>query len=161
MARGLAHGMPFRKLAKEGPWKRLEILKSLVNALVRHERIETTFPKAHETQKYAERLIEIAKYGPSDAYCRDMMEFWTEDEQTKDKIYNNLLPRFQNHSNKFTRLALLPKELDSEEHVRRMAVLEFKGNPLPPLPPVNGKNPNSLQNILLRAAKEDWQNSKK
>lgn len=156
MVRGIAHGRPFRKLTNEGHWKRLDILKTLVNGLIRHERIETTFAKAHETQKYMERLIKIARYGEEDDYCKDMMDFWAEDADTKKKVYDVLLPRFDGHAANFTRLAVMPREKRADNNsINRYAVLELKGNPLPPLP-TRVKNPNTLQNVLLEAARKDW-----
>ena len=154
MPRGMAHGVPFRRMGR--PWKRLSLLRSLVNALIQHERIETTFPKAHETQKYMERLIDVAKYGPTNQYCSDMLEYWTPKQTHKDKLFNVLVPRYADHDKNYTRLAMLPPWSDSYTHsYRKMAVLELKGNPLPPLP-MKEKNPYTLQNVLIAAAKKDW-----
>ena len=158
MPRGFPHGVPFRKMGR--PWKRLNLLRTLVNALITHERIETTFPKAHETQKYVERLIDIAKYGPSSKYCNDMLEYWTPEESQKTKLFDVLVPRYSEHKKNYTRLAILPSfTTPSYNYSGKMAVLELKGNPLPPLP-IKEKNPHTLQNVLIAAAKEEWEQKK-
>uniref|UniRef100_H2ZMM9 Large ribosomal subunit protein bL17m n=1 Tax=Ciona savignyi TaxID=51511 RepID=H2ZMM9_CIOSA len=158
MPRGFAHGNVFRKLG--GHQRRLKLLKILVNALIKNERIETTFTKAHETQKYMNRLIDIAKQGTDDAYTTDMVRYWTEDDSNKRKLFNVLVPRFTDHNGKYTRIAMLPtwhmKDIDD---YKRMAVLELKGNPLPPLP-IKEDNPHTLQNVLIAAAKSEWKQPK-
>ena len=154
MPRGYPHGVATRNYGR--PWRRLALLRNLVNAVIEHERIETTFAKAHETQKYVERVIDIAKYGPNNRYCNDMLEYWVPEEQSKNKLFNVLMPRYSQHTKNYTRLAMLTEWCDSyTQGYRKMAVLELKGNPLPPLP-VKEKNPHTLQNILISAAKEDW-----
>nr|XP_039250798.1 39S ribosomal protein L17, mitochondrial-like [Styela clava] len=159
MPRGMAHGVPFKKMG-QNPHKRLIILRSLVMALIKHERIEATFSKSSEAQKYAIRLIDIAKYGPENTYCKDMVEFWTDgDEEVKNKLFNILVPRYKNQQGKYTRLAMLPL-WHNKDQLLRMSVLELKGNPLPPLP-VKEENPYSLQNVLIAAAKNDWKKSHK
>lgn len=154
MPRGFPHGNPFQRMGQ--PWKRLDILQKMVNALVIHERVETTFHKAHETQKYMERVIDIAKYGLSNDYCRDMMEFWIPEQTEKDKLFNVLLPRYADIERGYTRLAVLPEWTEPYRPTKKMAVLELKGNPLPPLP-IKEKNPYTLQNVLIAAAKDDWE----
>ncbi|XP_076825575.1 large ribosomal subunit protein bL17m-like [Clavelina lepadiformis] len=154
MPRGMPHGNSFRKFG--GPDKRLHLLKTLVNALIKHERLETTFAKAYETQKYVERLIDITKYGKSNLYCNDMVNFWVPEEAQQNKLFNVLLPRYSEHSRKYTRLAVLTEWTDKDMKSHgKMAVIELKGNPLPPLP-VKEDNPHTLQNVLLAAAKQDW-----
>ena len=158
MPRGFPHGKPFRIYAK-GPWKRLELMKRLVNAVIKHERIETTFAKAHETQKYVNRLIDVAKHGKENKYCSDMMEFWAEDDTSKEKIFNVLLPRYNSVSGGYTRLAVMPSDKNLlTERYQRVAVLELLGNPLPQLP-LPTKNPYSLQNVLIASAKSEHFNA--
>ena len=43
------------------PSKRKAMLRNMVSALLEHERIETTLPKAKMAQAYAERMITLAK----------------------------------------------------------------------------------------------------
>ena len=152
--------MPFNQISGRTQWKRLEILRLITMALIRHERIETSVLKALETQKYMERLVHVARYGQEDPYSRDMVGWWTnEEEELKKKLLEVLLPRFSGHAKNFTRFALMPAEKNYLEKSMRMAVLELKGNPLPPLP-TKGANPLSLQNVIIAAAKKDWFDNK-
>jgi len=136
----------------------MKLLRILVNGLIKHERLETTFAKAAEAQKYMDRLIEIAKRGRSEAYAKDMVDYWADDEN-KTKLYNVLVPRYSKQKQNFTRLAILSQDWIGPRtgfHQQRMAVIELKGNLLPPLP-VAEKNPHTLQNVLISAAKADWE----
>ena len=56
------HGYKGRKFGRERDQRRA-LLKGLANQLVIHGRIETTLPKAKETQRYTEKLITKAKKG--------------------------------------------------------------------------------------------------
>lgn len=56
------HGYQGRKFGRQRDQRRA-LLKGLATELVMHERIETTLPKAKETQRYIEKLITKAKQG--------------------------------------------------------------------------------------------------
>jgi large subunit ribosomal protein L17 len=56
------HGYKGRKFGRERDQRRA-LLKGLATSLVIHGRIETTLPKAKETQRYTEKLITKAKKG--------------------------------------------------------------------------------------------------
>ena len=56
------HGYKGRKFGRERDQLRA-LLKGLATSLVIHGRIETTLPKAKETQRYTEKLITKAKKG--------------------------------------------------------------------------------------------------
>lgn len=153
MPRGRPHGIPFKAMGGS-PSKRLVMLRFMVMGLIKHERIEGTFFKLSEAQKYADQIINIAKTGPSNKYCNDMVKFWTNgDEEASSKLFNVLVPRYSQHKNKFSRLAILPSWYSQQMDKQiRMAVLELKGNPLPPLPRKEN-SPHTLQNVLIASAK--------
>ncbi len=56
------HGYQGRKLHRERD-QREALIKSLAEALIQHESIETTLPKAKEVSSYLEKLITKAKKG--------------------------------------------------------------------------------------------------
>ena len=56
------HGYKGRKFGRERDQRRA-LLKGLATARVIHGRIDTTLPKAKETQRYTEKLITKAKKG--------------------------------------------------------------------------------------------------
>ena len=60
--RTMRHRVAHRKLGRVTE-HRMAMLRNQANALLRHERIETTVPKAKELRPFVERLITIAKRG--------------------------------------------------------------------------------------------------
>jgi ribosomal protein L17 len=57
MAGGL---VKYRHLSRKSSHRKA-LLRNLVTSLVKHEAIETTWPKAKEAQRMAEKLITLAK----------------------------------------------------------------------------------------------------
>ena len=58
----MRHNVALRKLGRVTE-HRLAMLRNQAISLLRHERIETTVPKAKELRPFVERLITIAKRG--------------------------------------------------------------------------------------------------
>ncbi|HYB94955.1 MAG TPA: bL17 family ribosomal protein, partial [Vicinamibacterales bacterium] len=58
----MRHNLGYRKLGRVTE-HRIALLRNQAAALIRHERIETTIPKAKELRPFVERLITIAKRG--------------------------------------------------------------------------------------------------
>src|SRR5918995_5151192 len=58
----MPHNIAHRKLGRVTE-HRIALLRNQATALLRHERIETTLPKAKELRPLVERLITIAKRG--------------------------------------------------------------------------------------------------
>ena len=56
----MRHGVAHRKLGRVTE-HRIALLRNQAQALLRHERIQTTLPKAKELRPYVERLISVAK----------------------------------------------------------------------------------------------------
>ncbi|XP_057689872.1 39S ribosomal protein L17, mitochondrial [Corythoichthys intestinalis] len=153
----ISHGRVARKMGL-GPKSRIDMLRNILTGLVRHERIETNAARADEVRFYAEKLIDYAKRGDTDEKAMKMATFWLTEKDLVPKLFKVLAPRFETHSNSYTRMARIPKRqnLDRAE----LAVLEYKGNPFPPLYPVRKQNPLNLVNQLLNGYREDKANSK-
>ena len=58
----MRHNVAHRKLGRVTE-HRLAMLRNQAMALLRHERIETTLPKAKELRPFVERIITLAKRG--------------------------------------------------------------------------------------------------
>lgn len=136
-----------------GPESRINMLRNILTGLVRYERIETTVGRADEVRFYAEKLIDYAKKGDTDEKAMKMASFWLTEKDLVPKLFKVLAPRFETQTNGYTRLARVPKtnNLDRAE----MAVLEYKGNPFPPLFPAKKENELTLINQLLKGYRED------
>jgi len=148
----ISHGRVQRKMGL-GPESRINMLRNLLTGLVRHERIETTYARADEVQFYAEKLIDYAKKGDTDQKAMKMASFWLTEKDLVPKLFKVLAPRFETRPNGFTRMAQLPRRDNNDR--AKMAVIEYKGNPFPPLYPVRKVNELSLINQLLKAYREE------
>ena len=58
----MRHRKSGRKLNKK-PQHRRAMFSNMATSLFRHERIQTTLPKAKELRSYAEKLVTLAKRG--------------------------------------------------------------------------------------------------
>ncbi|XP_019751637.1 large ribosomal subunit protein bL17m [Hippocampus comes] len=152
----IAHGRVARRMGL-GPKSRLDMLRNILTGLVRHERIETTAARADEVRFYAEKLIDYGKKGDTDEKAMKMATFWLTEKDLVPKLFKVLAPRFERHSEGYTRMARIPNRQNLDR--AKMAVLEYKGNPFPPLYPVRKQNPLTLVNQLLAAYREDKANS--
>lgn len=106
----MRHRNAHRKLGRDTA-HRTALLRNQAEALLRHERIETTVPKAKELRPYVERLITIAKRGvkandPKGAslsarrlVMRDVLN-----ETVVTKLFDELAPRFMDRAGGYTRI---------------------------------------------------------
>jgi len=146
----------------EGQLGRLKKMRKTVTALVRHERIELLYPRGDEARGYAERLIsEAVRYGDQHKPTMEMAKFWIDDPALVPKLFKVFVPRYQNwpHGLPYTRMLRAP---ENSADLKKSwssggAILEFRGNPYPPLPgPTNRKNPGAIHNVLLEEARKDY-----
>lgn len=136
-----------------GPESRINMLRNILTGLVRHERIETTWGRADEVRFYAEKIIDYAKKGDTDEKAMKMASFWMTEKDLVPKLFKVLAPRFENQKNGYTRFAQIPNRRNLDRS--KMAVLEYKGNPFPPLFPAKKQNELTLINQLLKGYKDD------
>ncbi|KAF7652551.1 hypothetical protein LDENG_00095350 [Lucifuga dentata] len=148
----ISHGRVARKMGL-GPESRINMLRNLLTGLVRHERIETIYTRADEVRFYAEKLIDYAKKGDTDEKAMKMASFWLTEKDLVPKLFKVLAPRFETQTHSYTRMARLPNRENLDR--AKMAVLEYKGNPFPPLYPVKKKNKLTLINQLLKGYREE------
>ncbi len=81
---------------------RKALLANLTRALVEHEQIITTLPKAKELRPFVERLITLGKRG--DLHARRLIVARTRCEETARKIVEELAPRFRERPGGYTRI---------------------------------------------------------
>lgn len=81
---------------------RLAMLRNLANALLRHEVIKTTLPKAKELRRVAEPLITLGKK-PSLANRR-LAFARTRDREIVGKLFEELGPRYQSRPGGYLRI---------------------------------------------------------
>ncbi|KAF7239978.1 39S ribosomal protein L17, mitochondrial [Varanus komodoensis] len=148
----ISHGRVQRRLGL-GPRSRLDLLRNLVTGLVRHERIEAPRARVDEMRFYAEHLIDYAKRGDGDPAAMRMADFWLTEKDLIHKLFKVLVPRFQAHTGHYTRMHQIPNRENLDR--AKMAVIEYKGNALPPLPLRPHDSEKTLVNQLLKGYRED------
>ncbi len=81
---------------------RKALLANLAQALVKHEQIVTTLPKAKELRPFVERLITLGRRG--DLHARRLIIARTRSEETAKKILEVLAPRYRARPGGYTRI---------------------------------------------------------
>jgi large subunit ribosomal protein L17 len=106
----MRHNVAHRKLGRTSEHRRA-LLRNQAHALLLHERIETTVPKAKELRPFVERLITIAKRGvasgdPSSQalHARRMVLEDLPDKAIVSKLFNTIAPRFSERPGGYTRI---------------------------------------------------------
>ncbi len=93
--------MDHRKL-RRNPAHRKALMRNLMNALVRSERIVTTVAKAKELRRLADRLITLGKR--ADTHARRMAFAILSDKENTEKLFAGLAGRFVNRQGGYTRI---------------------------------------------------------
>ena len=106
----MRHRVAHRKLGRVTE-HRIALLRNQAVALLEHERIETTVPKAKELRPFVERLITIAKRGVKAAdpkgrslSARRLVMRDLHDETVVNKLFDDLAPRFTDRPGGYTRI---------------------------------------------------------
>ncbi len=106
----MRHKVAHRKLGRVTE-HRIALLRNQATALLRHERIETTVPKAKELRPFVERLITIAKRGLADGEAngrlltaRRLVLQDIQDRSVVGKLFDEVAPRFASRPGGYTRL---------------------------------------------------------
>ena len=81
---------------------RSALFASLATALIKHEQIVTTLPKAKELRRVADRLITLAKKG--DLHARRLAFSRIRDEAMVAKLFDTLGPRYAARPGGYTRV---------------------------------------------------------
>ena len=81
---------------------RSALFASLATALIKHEQIVTTLPKAKDLRRVADRLITLAKKG--DLHARRLAFARIRDEAMVAKLFDTLGPRYAERPGGYTRV---------------------------------------------------------
>ncbi len=106
----MRHNVAHRKLGRVTE-HRIALLRNQAMALIRHEHIETTMPKAKELRPFVERLITIARRGVASAeangsslHARRMVLAELPDKDIVGKLFETIAPRFADRPGGYTRI---------------------------------------------------------
>ncbi len=90
-----------RKLNKT-PSHRKAMFANMAAALVKHEQIVTTLPKAKELRRVVDKLITLGKRG--DLHARRQAISHMRDKAMVSKLFETLGPRYQDRNGGYTRV---------------------------------------------------------
>ncbi|WP_305095648.1 50S ribosomal protein L17 [Croceibacterium aestuarii] len=97
----MKHGISGRKLQRKSG-HRAALLRNMAAALIKHEQILTTTPKAKELRPYVEKLVTLAKRGGLSnrrlAHARIM------DDAQEKKLFDVLAERYADREGGYTRV---------------------------------------------------------
>lgn len=111
--------MTLRKLGRLTD-HRVAMLRNLTTSMLREGRIETTYTRARETQRMAEKMITLGKRG--DLHARRQALAYIYDEGVVHKLFTEIAPKYKDRDGGYTRvLKLGPRQGDGSE----MAILEL------------------------------------
>ena len=97
----MRHRLSNRKLNRTSS-HRAAMLRNLTNALLRHEVISTTLPKAKELRRVAEPLITLAKV--DNVHKRRVAFARLRDKEMVGKLFQELGPRYQTRPGGYMRI---------------------------------------------------------
>ena len=109
----MRHRLGLRRLSRDTQ-HRMSLLRNLATALLEHEHIVTTVPKAKEVRPFVERLITIAKRGVKaddpkgrTLAARRLVMCEVVDQDVVAKLFDHLAPRFMDRPGGYTRILRL------------------------------------------------------
>jgi len=97
----MRHRKQGRKLNRTSS-HRTAMFANMAAALIRHEQIVTTVPKAKELRPIAERLVTLAKRG--DLHARRQAISRIRDKDAVSKLFETIGPRYEARSGGYTRI---------------------------------------------------------
>jgi large subunit ribosomal protein L17 len=100
---------------------RRSVLANLATALILNAKVDTTFARAKAGQRFAERVITLARRG--DLHARRIAFSRLRDKAAVDKLFNEIGPKLADRDGGYTRIVKLgPRRGDGAERARLMLV---------------------------------------
>ena len=115
----MRHGCAGRQFGRDSGHRKA-LLRMLVTALLKNEKIETTSAKAKEIRPLTEKLITLAKRG--DLHARRQALSFIQDEAVVGSLFAQIAPRFTSRNGGYTRI--VPTRTRSGDSAP-MAVIEL------------------------------------
>jgi len=97
----MKHNITHRKLNRTSSHRKA-LLMNLSNALLKHEQIKTTLPKAKELRPFVEKVITLGKKGDLNARRKTISIL--QDEKNTKKIFDIFADRYKDRSGGYTRI---------------------------------------------------------
>jgi len=92
------------------------MFRNMVTSLLRHERIETTEPRAKAIRSLAEKMITLGKKG--DLHARRQAVSFILDQEVVKKLFADLAPKYAERPGGYTRIIKIgPRRGDAAQMV--------------------------------------------
>ena len=135
----MRHRVAHRKLGRVTE-HRIAMLRNQATALLRHEHLTTTVPRAKELRPFVERLITIAKRGvaPGDGAAnangrvltaRRLVMQDLQDREIVRKLFDTIAPRFATRPGGYTRLLRVGYRKGDSAEVAQVELVGSEFNP--------------------------------
>ena len=131
----MRHRVSHRKLGRVTE-HRIAMLRNQAEALIKHERIETTIPKAKELRPFVERIISIAKRGlaagEANGKTLHARRLVLRDIQNRDvvaKLFDTIAPRFEGRPGGYTRILRVGYRKGDSAEVAQIELVGSEFNP--------------------------------
>ena len=115
----MKHNIKHRKLNRTSSHRKA-LLMNMSNALIKHEQITTTLPKAKELRPFIEKVVTLGKKG--DLSSRRKAMSILQDEKMTKKIFDILANRYTERNGGYTRIIKLGNRYGDNAPT---AVIEF------------------------------------
>lgn len=97
----MRHGIAHRKLNRTASHRKA-MLANMAAALIKHEQITTTLPKAKELKPFMDKLVTLGKKG--DLHARRQAISKVRDKGQVRKLFDTLGPRYEERTGGYTRV---------------------------------------------------------
>ena len=115
----MKHNIVHRKLNRTTSHRKA-LLMNLSNALIKHEQITTTLPKAKELRPFVEKIVTLGKKG--DLQSRRKAIAILQDEKMTTKLFDILADRYKDRNGGYIRIVKLGNRYGDNAPT---AVIEF------------------------------------
>jgi large subunit ribosomal protein L17 len=117
----MRHRNQGRKLGRTASHRKAMFV-NMAAALIKHEQITTTLPKAKELRPVVEKLVTLSRRGAKDLHARRQLVAQVGDETQVQKLFDVIGPRYAKRPGGYTRVLKAGfRHGDNAE----MAVIEF------------------------------------
>jgi large subunit ribosomal protein L17 len=131
----MRHRVAHRKLGRVTE-HRIALLRNQAEALLRHERIETTVPKAKELRPFVERIITVAKRGVAAGdengralHARRLVLRDIPDQEVVKKLFEVIAPRFAERPGGYTRILKIGYRRGDSSEIAQIELVGSEYNP--------------------------------
>ena len=115
----MKHNIALRKLNRTSAHRKA-LLMNLSNALLKHEQITTTLPKAKELRPFVEKIISLGK--KDNLHARRKADSLLQDEKNIKRIFEVFAQRYKDRNGGYTRIVKLGNRYGDNAHT---AIIEL------------------------------------